>query len=169
MKNMKAQQGFTLIELMIVIAIIGILASVAIPQYKNYTVRASTQPEIVGAISPVQLALSEFAAVNQRLPAAGELIQWQTGEVDAGGNALNCLGVVQNVAYDEAAQEITATMYAAAPAQADCVNGGARLPAEPSMQGATVVVDVAANASGAVTYQVDAASSTVPAKFLPSI
>ena len=169
MKNMKAQQGFTLIELMIVIAIIGILASVAIPQYKNYTVRASTQPEIVGAIRPVQLALSEFAAVNQRLPAAGELIQWQTGEVDAGGNALNCLGVVQNVAYDEAAQEITAIMYAAAPAQADCENGGARLPAEPSMQGATVVVDVAANASGAVTYQVDAASSTVPAKFLPSI
>jgi type IV pilus assembly protein PilA len=169
MKNIKAQKGFTLIELMIVIAIIGILASVAIPQYKNYTTRAATQPEIVGAIRPVQLALSEYAAVNLELPGADELIQWETGEVDGDGNALNCLGVVQDVAYDETTQQITATLYAADPTEADCIAGGARLVSEPTMQGNTVVVDVAANASGAVTYTINATDSSVPAKFLPSI
>ena len=52
----KAQQGFTLIELMIVVAIIGILAAIAIPSYQNYT-RKARFSEVVQGASAVKLAV----------------------------------------------------------------------------------------------------------------
>ncbi|MEM7209273.1 MAG: prepilin-type N-terminal cleavage/methylation domain-containing protein [Pseudomonadota bacterium] len=52
----KVQQGFTLIELMIVIAIIGILAAIAVPQYQTYTQRAQFT-EVVQAVNPVKSAI----------------------------------------------------------------------------------------------------------------
>ncbi|MDR6235410.1 pilin [Pseudomonas oryzihabitans] len=60
---MKAQKGFTLIELMIVVAIIGILAAIAIPQYQNYVTKARWA-ENNTAISPVQLAIAECLQRN---------------------------------------------------------------------------------------------------------
>lgn len=56
---MKKQQGFTLIELMIVVAIIGILAAVALPAYQDYTTRAKVT-EGIGMASAAKLAVSEY-------------------------------------------------------------------------------------------------------------
>jgi len=64
MKN-KAQKGFTLIELMIVVAIIGILAAVALPAYQTYTKRAEFS-EVVLAATPYKSAF-EVAAQTGRL------------------------------------------------------------------------------------------------------
>jgi type IV pilus assembly protein PilA len=68
----KASKGFTLIELMIVIAIIGILAAVALPRYQDYTVRAKVT-ELVLAANPAKLAATESAQLKGVMPLTAEL------------------------------------------------------------------------------------------------
>ena len=66
---MKAvQKGFTLIELMIVVAIIGILAAIAIPAYQNYTIRAQVT-EGLNLADGWKTSVGEFYAQNGTFPA----------------------------------------------------------------------------------------------------
>ena len=60
-------KGFTLIELMIVVAIIGVLAAIAIPQYQNYVARAQVA-EGLNLVTSVKTALIEYYSVHGRLP-----------------------------------------------------------------------------------------------------
>ena len=68
----KVQQGFTLIELMIVVAIIGILAAVALPAYQDYTVRARTS-EVVLAASSCRTAITEAVQTASATDISGML------------------------------------------------------------------------------------------------
>jgi type IV pilus assembly protein PilA len=65
----KAQQGFTLIELMIVIAIVGILAAIALPAYQDYIVR-SKMSEPLAALAEGKTTVAEYIAANGQGPDA---------------------------------------------------------------------------------------------------
>jgi type IV pilus assembly protein PilA len=72
-----AQKGFTLIELMIVVAIIGILAAVALPAYQDYTLRAKVS-EVVLAVSSPKNSIAEFAQSKGYMPRDGTSFGMET-------------------------------------------------------------------------------------------
>lgn len=80
---MNKQQGFTLIELMIVVAIVGILAAIALPAYQDYTIRAKVS-EVLGIAAAAKTTLFEDFASNGSMPAdASEITNSLVSNFDA--------------------------------------------------------------------------------------
>ena len=82
--NKAVQKGFTLIELMIVVAIIGILAAIAIPAYQDYTARAQAS-EGFSVTAGMRTDVGEFIAQRGRLPAADDGDSSRFAEVTEAG------------------------------------------------------------------------------------
>ena len=82
----RIQKGFTLIELMIVVAIIGILAAVAIPQYQDYTVKAKLS-KVTGVAQPIKTALALYNQENGGFPVTAA--PWATIGLSAAPSSTN--------------------------------------------------------------------------------
>jgi type IV pilus assembly protein PilA len=97
------QKGFTLIELMIVVAIVGILAAVAIPAYQDY-IKRSKVSEVAAALAACKTSYADFVATRNALPTdideAGcstTATQYQTGLVLNSGDAAAFETTMQNI------------------------------------------------------------------------
>ena len=89
----KAQKGFTLIELMIVIAIVGILAAIALPAYQDYIVRAKMSEAMV-SLAEAKTTVAEYVAAKGGLPADGAGAQFGINTaVRATGTTLRSLAI----------------------------------------------------------------------------
>jgi type IV pilus assembly protein PilA len=105
----QVQKGFTLIELMIVVAIIGILAAIAIPQYQNYVTRAKWQDNI-SQMASTKLAIAECLQNNSGSLTACDTVQELTDTVGyAGLPVANATMAAPTITANTAAMVLTGT------------------------------------------------------------
>lgn len=108
--NVHRQQGFTLIELMIVVAIIGILAAIALPAYQDYTVR-SRVAELAVLASSMKATVGENIANDGGVIVAANACRGVTDLATATANTASstCVGGVINIVGTAAAQNVDLT------------------------------------------------------------
>jgi type IV pilus assembly protein PilA len=158
------QKGFTLIELMIVIAIIGILAAIAIPAYQNYTIRAQVT-EGLNLADGWKTSISEYYAQNGAFP---------TCSSNAAAGAVGCISItgatvgkyVGLIAVGPAAGQLSITYSGS---QVSAKLKGGILSIQPGLSANQDVVWVCGTAlPPANVVGTPATATTVPAAYLPS-
>ena len=149
----KIQQGFTLIELMIVIAIIGILAAIALPAYQDYTVRAKVSEGAIAA-SAVKIGVTEMFADDGM---AGVV---RYAAVIAADQANLITDKISAIVVNGGNGEITVTM------NIPQLNAAADLVYRPLIGGAPISN---ANSTGSIVWRcTPAEGTTIDPKFLPA-
>ena len=106
----KAQQGFTLIELMIVIAIVGILAAIALPAYQDYIIR-SKMTEGLGALAEAKTTVAEYVASNGKYPATSDSFGLNTVNPRPGGGEILAFITVTDPLVTDDVVYIAAAIY----------------------------------------------------------
>jgi type IV pilus assembly protein PilA len=158
----RAQAGFTLIELMIVVAIIGILAAVALPAYQDYTIRAKVT-EGISLATAAKTTVAENAANGK--------------QYDLGWTKPSATAAVGDVAIDATTGNITITYTAAIQTGGKATlilhpyTGGVAAPValtDSTVAGYTPATDAISWACGAVGAGAPAVAGTLLSKYAPS-